>query len=329
MSSLSPLDARGYSGRLRRSLPILLAIAVAGLLTVLRASCGSPAESGPIAIRWVSYGSGAEGLRVIEKAGLLIEAKLDGQHVLVQLDTGATHTVFYRQVLDHLGIEYSLGKLDRKDPRGVVYYGTVPSIQLGNRVYRNVAVKIWDVPNLDASAMESRAIKAGNIGSSLFKDSVLFLDFANDQVSILNSVPDVDDGYKVPIKLVGSLPVFSGTLGSQELTMLYDTGCSAWPLIVTTSLFESMFGDEALVRSDFRLEATSWGKRVCLLGMKTDMSLEVGGATFPLKTVWGSELVDQLEEALGINAIIGNDLFAGARVYIDFPGQRIVIEPSR
>ncbi len=75
------------------------------------------------------------------------------------------------------------------------------------------------------------------------------------QSRLLNSVPEVDDGYKVPIKLVGSLPVFSGTLGSQELTMLYDTGCSAWPLIVTTSLFERMFGDAGVFFGGFLLLA--------------------------------------------------------------------------
>lgn len=329
MLSPSPLKRRAYSDRLRPSLATLLAIAVAGLLTVLQASCGGPAESGPVAIRWVSYRSGAERVQTIEKAGLFIELKLDGKDVLVQLDTGASNTILYRQVLDRLGIRYKLGKLDPKDSRGVVYYGTVPSIQLGNRLYRNVSVKIWNVPGLDVSKFGSGNIKAGTIGCSLFKDSVLALDFANDQVSILNSVPRVDDGYEVPVKLVGGRPVFGAIVGSHELLVLYDTGSSAWPLVVTTSLFESMFGDEALARPDFRVEVTSWGRPVYLLGMRSDLSLQAAGATFPLETAWGSELVDQLEEALGVNAIAGNALFGGTRVYVDFRDKVMVIVPSR
>ena len=327
MLSPSPLYRRGYTGYVRRFTPTVLVIAAAGLLTVIQASCKGPAESGPVAIHWMSYDSDTEGLGIIEKAGLFIRVKLDGKDVLVQLDTGATNTIFYRQVLDRLGIGYKLGRLDPKDPRGVVYNGTVPSIQLGNRLYRNVAVKIWDVP-VDVSKLESGVIKAGDIGCSLFKDSVLLLDFANDQISILNSVPQLDNGYRVPIKLVNGRPVFSGTVGSHELVILYDTGASAWPLIVTTSLFESLFGDEALASSDFTVDVTSWGKRVYLLGMKADLSLEAAGANFPLKTVWGSELVDQLQEVLGVNAIVGNALFAGAKVYIDFRGKTIVVMPA-
>lgn len=117
-------------------------------------------------------------------------------------------------------------------------------------------------------------------------------------------------------------------MGSHELVILCDTGASAWPLIVTTSLFESMFGDYAPACSDFTLEVTSWGKRVYLLGMRTGLSLEAAGATFPLKTFWDSELVDQLEQALGVNAIGGNALFAGTKAYVAFRGRMIVIVAS-
>ncbi|HHY35492.1 MAG TPA: hypothetical protein GX510_07685 [Firmicutes bacterium] len=128
--------------------------------------------------------------------------------MLAQLDTGASNTILYRQVLDRLGVRYELGKLDSSDPRGVVE-------------------------------------------------------------------------------------------------------------------------DDALACPHFRLKATSWGRLVYLLHMGTDPSLQAAGATFPLEMLSGSELVDKLEETLGVNAIAGNALFADVRVYVGFRGKAMVIVPSR
>ncbi len=155
-----------------------------------------------------------------------VEVKVDGRPTDLIIDTGAYATLISPALADRAGAKVRRTQLRSVDaggnvrrPRGIARLG---SIDLGNASFVDVEAVVQDVSVL-ASAGDPIS---GAIGTPLFRDALVTLDYPNAKLVIEEgSLPDPNGQDVLPLR-VGPLgrPLVEMKIGEKTVWVLLDTG---------------------------------------------------------------------------------------------------------
>ena len=176
-----------------------------------------------------------------ERVGMLVPCKVEGisNVCTFQLDTGADITGVYENTFMSLYHSFPLlaTKIKRlKSPlqfwnrnKGlenfVLYFGNYTATNHFSRFYKNYGEPVSNLNPQDT-------IHIGTMGSDIFKDNILIIDYPNKRFAICNKLPT---GYaptltSIDLDMFGR-PVLPMNMNNKSYNVLFDTGSSIFPLI--------------------------------------------------------------------------------------------------
>ncbi len=164
----------------------------------------------------------------------------------------------------------------------------------------------------------------GTIGSNLFKNKVLIIDFKNQKIAVLDSIPyKAEKGLTDIIIEKGRIKV-PVTIDGKKVYVLYDTGSGFATLYLSTNNWNN-YRDS--VATPDTIMATAWGIEYPLLISKTDIEIKIGNSLFKPETVVANSLEPYYNffKKENIIGLMGNKLFYDKTLIIDFRNKKFGI----
>lgn len=248
----------------------------------------------------------------------------------MQFDTGAPSTVLYYKNV--LSINEKYGEIFRIDT-------------VDNRVLvRDVSLKVGTV-DVKASSMDFRGmgykidwsdstsvIKLGTVGSDFMEKHALIMDFKNNQITLVGSVPETikTEADYLPFTFDGRKVFLSAKLNKEPVELWYDSGSSANELIVEEKTFLKMAKPGAKRRT---FTGNSWGNTITKHTIDSEGMFEFGNTQVPLTNVTYIEWPNKLQafiikvSSIGgdLGGMTGNKLFLGKTLVLDTPNLRYAL----
>jgi len=239
----------------------------------------------------------------------------------IQLDTGCDGTFFVDK-------EYLDGnKLQKEDLKKILLVKIdASSIQSFFSEMNKTLLKQFSCDSLTARKVVQKQI--GVIGSDLFENKILLIDYPNSRLCILDSI---DSNYRqnfisVDMEINHKLPVISLKIGKKKHQLIFDTGSSnldihtskiEWDSIVTISLPIDTFGP-----------GNSWGTPIWSFGLPTKDVCEIAGNKFPKCKIWYSnnKRIEDLYKSLNVFGLTGNSLYLDRVIMIDYKNKSFGIK---
>lgn len=233
----------------------------------------------------------------------------------MQFDTGAHSTVLYLSKVQSINEKFG----------DVFQLDTVDNILRVNDVDINVGTA-----DIHANFLTFRGrgnpidwedttaiIKLGTIGSDFIEKHMVTMDFKNQSITLAESQPiDVLGDENLPMTFEGRKVFLSAVLNDEPASLWYDSGSSAFELIVAESTFEDLAtpGSE---RTTF--EGNSWGDGVVIHNAPSSGRFEFGDIEVPLTYVTFIEWPNKLQAFMLKASNIGGDLggMTGNKLFLD------------
>ena len=175
-------------------------------------------------------------------------------------------------------------------------------------------------------------IKIGTIGSDFMENHPLIMDFKNQKITLAESVPgDIEEKADfLPITFDGRKVFLSAKLNNEPASLWFDSGSSAFELIVDESTFMELAKPGA-ERESF--VGPSWGNGVTIHNVASNGEFEFGSVAVPLTYVtyieWPNKLQAFIMKASNIGGdlggMTGTKLFLGKTLVLDAPNLRYTI----
>lgn len=245
--------------------------------------------SGEVKIKWLKQGQ-------LEKAAMLLPVHLEGDtaQYFMQLDVGAYHTVFYKN-----------------SPRS-------KRLHIGTSVARlDTLRKVEEVEYIPAHGI------IGTIGLDLIEKTSITLDFQRDVVLFGE---DLSAQNAAPFYYMHHKILFPVTLDGAQKMVCYDSGTSAFDFVTDQSTWDAIRDPDADALS---FPVNSWGREVTVHLTKAKQSMMIGGATLTIDQVAYVEGVaeENAQQMIntGMQGMIGNTIFEGAILCMDFRSQQFTI----
>lgn len=248
----------------------------------------------------------------------------------MQFDTGAHSTVLFYESVQSINEKYGdIFQLDTIDNQLLVTDATmkVGTVHLeANKIFfRGRSNKIdWS----DSTSI----IKIGSIGSDFMEKHPLVMDYKNQKITLVESVPaDIEEKADfLPFTFDGRKVFLSAKLNNEPASLWYDSGSSAFELIVEESTFLELAKPGA-ERETF--VGNSWGKGVTVHNIASNGVFEFGSVSVPLTYVtymeWPNKLQAFIIKASNIGGdlggMTGNKLFLGKTLVLDAPNLRYTV----
>lgn len=259
----------------------------------------------------------------------MVDVQVDGQAVWMQLDTGASSIILSPKSLDGLGIAYERGAVVSAPSQPGAIAGKVRSISMAGITYENPAVTLWDhlhdapPANLAREPEDPRPL-VGTLGASFFSGKVVELDLQQSTLAVFDQMP-AEVARSIPFASSGARPTFFANVGETALKAMYDTGSSAFPVLLKPSLYLALTGLGSLEESPLCVTQSSWGKPVTFYGSPYDGAVDVGGTLLSPGRLWAGQLMEAFSAATRCDVIFGNELFLGKHLFIDFGKKRFAV----
>lgn len=257
---------------------------------------------------------------------MLIPVTIPGvdQIFYMQFDTGAPSTVFtYHKIVsinEQFGTIFKIDTLENKLKISnlKIKVGTV-DLEASTLSFYGRGSKIdWENNN--------SKIIIGTIGSDFIEKNAVILDFKNTQITVLKSVPKTlqESSSYLPFTFEGRKIFLSATLNDKPASLWYDSGSSAFELIVQESTFKNLAKPNA---KETIYMANSWGQGVKVHNIPSDGMVEFGAISVPLSFVTYMEMPNKLyawvmkASNLGgdLGGMTGNKFFLGKTLILDAP----------
>ena len=269
--------------------------------------------------------------RVVERSVLQVPVRLPNapDSLFLQLDTGSDQSMFYE-------IPYREVRTDLPTalPRFVFEQAVVGTETLDTDT-------LWLRPKSGRPIASTRARTIGTLGADVLRRRVLVLDFGTERFALLPpgaALPPAMDKqahWAVLTQRDGKLFVRARIGGAERDDLFFDSGSSAFPLVVRRELWGTLTGRRASDAANDIWMASSWGRAVPLIGAPLDGSFTIAGIAFPSPMVFfhGDTLGPPgFFETSGypVSGYFGNALFAdSATVVIDVPRRRFGVIVGR
>jgi hypothetical protein len=283
-------------------------------------------------ISWAEFKWGSATLngKYFERAYMIIPCKIEGipNTTTFQFDLGADLSGIYENTFRFSPTlnKYTNDKINRlRSP--LQFWNTNKcfndlTIRFGNYtitnktgfVYKNYGETPKDVSSTDT-------IHAGTIGSDLFKNKVLLIDYPNQQFAICDSVPVEYKQELINIELDNhGRAILPMKIHEQSYRILFDNGSSLFPLITEAkniSAFSTLPDTDTITIS-------SWGKTHDVTGKLITDTFELGVQKFSNAKIYANH------SGLGIDkntdGMAGNALFWDKMMIIDFRNKKFGIQ---
>lgn len=245
----------------------------------------------------------------------------------MQFDTGAPSTVLnYDKVLSINEKYGNIFQIDTVDNQVQITdvslkVGTV-NVEASSLYFRGRGSKIdWS----DSTSI----IKIGTVGSDFMEKHALIMNFKNEQITLAASIPQTidKDAEYLPFTFDGRKIFLSAKLNNEPASLWYDSGSSAFELIVEESTFLELAapGAERLTYT-----GTSWGNGITIHNINSNGEFQFGSTSVPLTYVtfieWPNKLQAWIMKASNIGGdlggMTGNKLFLGKTLVLDTPNLR-------
>lgn len=277
--------------------------------------------------------------RHFDKVGMSIPIKIDEipYDFTAQLDLGAVHTIFYGKPLaPYLEMFPELAsKLDTTLVQGYVGYEAC-------RIFKHVNLYLDKVPFRDIpvghyanfgdsismdSAKTATPKHIGTIAPDLFQGKVLVIDYPNQRLCVLDSMPTMFQKKAdfVPFKIRNGRIKIPFVIGSIEKDLLFDTGSSLFP--VFTSKDNSHFFTEPTSPIVDSIIGNQWKQVFKVYGQEITKDVKFGKHKMKPAIVYSMEDKGQkqFEDEENIIGITGNVYFLNRLVIIDYKNKKFGI----
>ena len=270
---------------------------------------------------------------VIEPHGaMLVPVSIPGvdRTFYMQFDTGAPSTVFtYNKVLS---INEKYGDIFRIDT-------------IDNKLQvTNVKLKVGSV-DLEASSLTFRGrgtkidwsnnnsiINIGTVGADFMENNKLIMNFKDEEITLTESIPQTTEkeATSLPFTFDGRKTFLSAKLNDEPASLWYDSGSSAFELIVEESTFKELAKPGAQKTT---YSGNSWGKKIPIHNIESNGLFEFGEISVPLTYVTYMEMPNKLQAWLmkasniggDLGGMTGNKLFLGKTLVLDTPNLQYTV----
>jgi len=231
----------------------------------------------------------------------------------IQLDTGCDNTFFD-------DVEYLNSNKLKKDELKNILLAKIDSssIQSYFCIMDNKLKKQFHCDSLTTRKVNHRSI--GTIGSDIFQNKILLIDYPNTRFCILDSI---DDEYKKNFILTNmeikyKLPLIPIIIKQETKWVIFDTGSSNFEIITSKTEWYNIINKSLPV--DTCGPFNSWGTPTYLYGSSIINDCEIEGYKFQESKIWYSDYSrgENLLKALGVFGITGNALYLNNVVMLDY-----------
>ena len=265
-------------------------------------------------------------------AAVLVPVSIPGvdRTFYMQFDTGHPSTVLYYNNV--LSINERYGEIFRVD--------TVDNrVQVGD-----VSLKVGTV-DVKASSMgfggmgykidwsdSTSVVHIGTVGSDFIENHPLIIDYKKEQITLTKFLPETieKEAEYLPFTFDGRKVFLSAKLNDKPASLWFDSGSSAFELIVEESTFLKLAKPGA-ERETFLVN--SWGTKVTAHNIESNGMFEFGTTSVPLTNVTNFEWPNKLQAFIlkaaniggDLGGMTGNKLFLGKTLVLDTPNLRYAL----
>jgi hypothetical protein len=171
---------------------------------------------------------------------------------------------------------------------------------------------------------KKRLLHIGTIGSNLFKEKVLVIDFKNHRLAVLDSISNKTEKGAVNIETENGRIKIPVIIDGKKVYVIYDTG-SSFATLFLSSYNWNTFRDTTSTLDT--ITASAWGVEYPILISKTGITINIGDNTFKPETVTANTLKPYYDfyKKEKIIGLMGNKLFYDKTVIIDFKNKKFGI----
>ncbi len=285
-----------------------------------------------ISFEWKDYHTGQD---TIKYGAMELITNIEGikQKVSMQFDTGAPNTVIYENALNTL-FKDSLSYPFKIDWSTKIKMSNLDAYKIKNlKVLSNGFVFKIGNPYLlknYGSIKEKKIPHIGSIGSDIFKNKCLILNFKDRKIGIVDSLTQNDlknikliDFKKTKIEQT----VIEIEIGNQKHNFIYDTGTSPWSFLTGENKFNEISNNKTVILDSIQI--STWGKKNYVYEGKLNSSITIGGEKFDNNEGYfykENQITKYLNDN-GISGILGNKIFIenNKTIIIDYKNKKFGI----
>jgi hypothetical protein len=246
--------------------------------------------------------------KLYDKAAIFVPIQFEDSEKTfwLQLDTGA-NTQFDGVTFDSIN-----------PPHRIIQTGTAyDKVRFNGKIagYETQNAKFVSMKKWGGIVKESdQEINIGTLGLDFFEDKILVLDFPNSRLAIVTSeslLPTeiTKDVTYYPAEMISNFFAISLTAKGASHMIAYDTGSSAFPLLLNHDLWQQLTGRDGTEPENIIREGPAWGNLITFIGAPSleelflsDLSLGNPGVFFR------KDKPDWFKES-GIDGVMGNEPF--------------------
>lgn len=291
-------------------------------------------------IPWINFEWQSHELngRLIEKTAITVPVRIDNLPYKfdAQFDLGAISSMFYENTINpYLSIyPYLTEKIDTTKT-GLIQGIHSPVIRdidltLDGILFPKRELLLFkgygDVMNTDS--VHTPSVKhIGTIAADLFADKILVIDYPNQRLCGLNTIPHswVKNFEFVDIEHIKErnwllLPL---QINGNTEKVVFDTGSSLFPVVSSAQKISSIADTTKIVD---QFTGSSWGEAEVVYGFEPNVEIKIGTTILESLPVYYSENIDdEMLDYAGFWGLAGNRYFLNKIVILDYKNQRFGI----
>lgn len=259
---------------------------------------------------------------------MLVPVKLKGcpRQFYMQFDTGSPYSLLYRNKLKAILTRYPQ-VLPLADTAG-----SIPQFQFtaGNTpiLAKEIVVKQFDSTGIDWTKNAQEII--GTIGTDIFNSKVLRINYPGRYISVGNKIADRMDIHWFEFLYTGRGILFPAIIKGKQIKLYFDTGSSAFELLVDKEMAMSMAIPNAAISTS---TVESWNNKLRVTSIQTADSIIIASEKLPLRRVAFIEGASNVQatamRSMGIGGMTGNSLFLDVELVIDTRDGKFGIKPVK
>lgn len=273
-------------------------------------------------LRWIPFlweGDSISG-KYIDKAYIYIPVQIENIPLkfTMQFDLGTPQSVFYEKTMHSIMQKDS--SLSHKWNDKTYSFQHI-SLTLGKETFCDIELKYMKntgtyIPEKDL--YKRQPIHIGTIGSDIFQNKVLIIDYKNQRIAITNSIPnEYKETQAIRFTIENGIIKLPFLINNQECQLMFDTGSSPFEL-VTNQNRALKIADPTII--DSLSGPLWWGKNITFYGLNVTKPVIVAGKTRPTSKVFYDKdgLWNSIFDAYQIWGITGNAYFYDTLIIIDY-----------
>jgi hypothetical protein len=232
---------------------------------------------------------------------------------VIQLDTGCDVTFFDNE---NYTDEHKISKEElKKMLLAKIDSFTIQSffIDMDKKLCRQ-----FSCDSITARNVDHRSV--GVIGSDLFENKILIIDYPNTKMCIVDSIESefLNQFYTIDLKILSKWPVIPFTIDGVEKWLMFDTGSSKFDIYSSKTNWDK-FVDKTMPVDTFG-PANSWGTPLTFYGLPIKVTCKIGKQDYSRCKFWYSDndRPQKVCETVNLFGITGNSLFWDKTIIIDY-----------